>query len=904
MNESWAQRFKRFLRRDSWDAERAREIQSYLEAEAAENIARGMGEEDAWFAARKKFGNPTFIREEIYRMNSLGWLEDLWSDLKYGARVLRLNPGFAIAAILSLALGIGANTAIFQLLDAVRLKTLPVRDPQELVRVRIDPVRSPRGRTGSFTSRYADLTAPLWNDIRAQQQGFSDIAAWDPEDFNLARGGEVRNAQGLWVSGDFFQTLGVAPFMGRLLDSGDDRAGCAASSAVISYAFWQREYAGAPNVLGRTVYLDNVPFQIAGVTSQQFFGVEVGRTYDVAIPMCAEPIVHSDEPWSPRRDWWWISVIGRLKPGWSAEKASAQLRAVSPQMFRDTLPTTYNPSAVKSYLGKLLTAEPVDTGLSQLRNNYSDPLTILLALAGLVLLIACGNLANLLLARASSREKEIAVRLAIGASRRRLIQQLLSESFLLAFTGTACGVVLARWVSELLLSFLRGANPALSVDLATDWRVLGFAAALAIVTTVLFGLAPAIRGTRVAPGAVLKTSGRSNTATRERFGLRRGLVVAQVALSLVLLIGALLFARSLRNLLTQNIGFQQSGIVIADMDFTRANLPAARRLAFQQDLLERARQLPGVQYAAAAADPPLIGGSSNRLVLTGNADESHDESWINFVSPGYFRAISTTILSGRDFSSADSQDSPDVAIVNESFVKKFFPNTNPIGKTFRFEEQPGKPRPLKQIIGIAQDAKFQDLHGDFEPLIYMPLAQNRNPETDTSLILQSSLPMNEIVAAMKDSFGGLTVDMSFTSLPTAVKGLLVGDRLVALLAGFFGLLAELLATIGLYGVMSYVVVRRRNEFGIRMALGAGRGELIAMIMREAGVLLVIGLVIGTALAVAASRAAASMLFHLKPTDPATIAVGIAILAAVAAIASYIPALRASRLDPMLALRDE
>ncbi len=504
MRDGYISRIRRFLRRESWDAERAREIESYLEIEAAENMARGMTAADAWFAARKKFGNTTIVREEIYHMNSLGILETLWSDLRYAARLLRLNPGFAAAAILSLALGIGANTAIFQLLDAVRLRTLPVKNPEELVQVKLD---QPHGRTGSFVTSYPSLTYAMWQEIRAQQEVFSAAAAWAPERLNLAQGGEVRNTDALWVSGDFFATLGVQPMMGRMLNGSDDRPGCGASTAVISYSFWQHEYGGKADAIGKQVSLDGYPFQIVGVTPPSFFGTIVGRTFGVAIPLCSEPLLHGEDAWTPHKDTWWLVMNGRLKPGITAEKAAAQLRAISPQIFAATLPTTYNPGDVTHYLGFKLGVFPGALGLSNLRDAYADPLWLLLGLAGLVLLIACGNLANLMLARASAREKEIAVRLAIGASRGRLIRQLLAESLLLAAIGTVTGALLAQWVSRSLVQFLSTDNRDIFVDLGMDWRVLGFAAGLAGLTCLLFGLAPALRGTNVPPGAVLKAVG-------------------------------------------------------------------------------------------------------------------------------------------------------------------------------------------------------------------------------------------------------------------------------------------------------------------------------------------------------------------------------------------------------------
>jgi predicted permease len=905
MRDSFIARLRRFLRRESWDAERAREIESYLEIEAAENIARGMTAADAWFAARKKFGNPTQVREEIYHMNGLGLLETLWSDFRYGARLLRLNPGFAAAAILSLALGIGANTAIFQLLDAVRLRTLPVKNPQELVQVKLD---TPHGRTGSFVTNYPSLTNAQWEEIRAHQEVFSDVAAWAPEKWNLARGGETRNAQGLWVSGDLFSTLGVQPFMGRLLNASDDRAGCGASNAVISYSFWQHEYGGRPDAIGHEVYLEGYPFQIVGITPPSFFGTVVGHSFDVSIPLCSEPLLHGEDAWMPRKETWWLVVNGRLKPGITVEKATAQLRAVSPQIFEATLPTTYNPSDVKHYLGFKLAAFPGALGVSNLRDAYANPLWLLLALAGLVLLIACGNLANLMLARASAREKEIAVRLAIGASRGRLVRQLLAESLLLAMIGTVLGAVLAQWVSRFLIRFLSTSNNQLFVDLGIDWRVLGFAAGLAALTCLLFGLVPALRGTRVAPGAVLKAAGRGVTSTRERFGLRRVLVVAQVSLSLVLLIGALLFARSLRNLLTMDTGIHDEGVLVADVDFTRENTATDRRVDYMGRMLERVRAIPGVVSAADCYITPLSGGGWNQSVILGgvsvDSKDGKDESWRNMVSSNYFHTLGTPILAGRDFDEHDNLQSPRVSIVNEAFVRTFFNGQDPIGKTFQFQEPVGRVRPLLQIVGVVRDTKYEDLRDELRPISYVPSSQSEHPQLGDTILIRAALPMSEMTAAVKDVLHGGNVDINFTVMHTMIQNSLIGDRLFALLSGFFGLLAELLATIGLYGVMSYMVVRRRNEFGIRMALGAGRLQLIGMIMREAGVMLVIGLVIGTGLALAGSQAATALLYGLKATDPITIVVAIVILSAVAAVASYVPALRASRLDPMIALRDE
>src|ERR1700680_1168865 len=465
----------------------------------------------------------------------------LWQDLRSGLRLLRLNPGFTAVAILSLTLGIGANTAIFQLIDAVRLRTIPVKNPRELAIVRIAD-RS--WNSGSFNGDYAQLTFPMWEQIRQRQQAFSAISVWSNERFNLSTGGEAHYAQGIWVSGDFFNVLGVRPALGRLLSPADDQPGCGAAGVDISYSFWQRHFGGQASVLGKQFTLDGHPFEIIGVTPPGFYGVSVGDSFDVVVPICSDPVIHGEDTRLPVRHSWWLASIGRLKPGWSVAQATAQLQAVSPAVLQETVPPMYDAGGVKHYLAYKFAAFPAETGFSGLREQSAPPLWLFLGLSGLVLLIACANLANLMLARAGSREREIVVRLAIGASRGRLIRQLLSESLLLALAGAACGIFLAVELSDLLVSFISTSRSPIFLDMAMDWRVLGFTAGLAVLTTILFGFPPRIPATGTAPSVVLKAGGRGMTAGRERFGLRRLLVTLQVPLSLVLLVGSLLFVRS------------------------------------------------------------------------------------------------------------------------------------------------------------------------------------------------------------------------------------------------------------------------------------------------------------------------------------------------------------------------
>jgi putative ABC transport system permease protein len=826
-----------------------------------------------------------------------------WQDLRYGVRLLRLNPAFTLVAILSLALGVGANTAIFQLLDSVRLRTLPVRNPQDLASVRI---ADRHWSSGSHEGRYSDITNPMWEQIRDHQQGFSSIFAWAADNFNIAPSGEARNAQGIYVSGDFFKVLEVQPLLGRLITSDDDRRGCGAPASVISYAFWQREYGGQPSVIGRKISIEGHPFPIVGVTAPGFFGAEIGRSYDVAVPICSEPVIRGEDTILDMRHGYWLASMGRLKRGWTLAGATAQLNAISPAILEATVPPVYRPESVKRYMEYRFAAFPASNGFSSLRTEYENPLWMLLGIAALVLLIACANLANLMLARASAREREVGVRLALGASRVRLLRQMLVESLLLAAVGAVVGAVLAQTLSRFLVTFLSTEGAPLFMNLDMDWRVFGFTAALAIVTCVFFGLTPALRSTRVTPVTVLKSAGRGMTSGRERFGLRRVLVVSQVALSLVLLVSALLFVRTLHNLMTLDPGFHQEGLIVADINLANLNLPAARRQDFKRDLLGGVRALPGVTGAADASIIPVSGNSWNGSVLIEGDAKRQFVPWFNRVTPGYFSTLNTQILAGRDFEAHDTLDSPRVAIVNETFVQKFLHGENPVGMHIQKEGYLGEASPMFQIVGLVKDSKYSDLREKPTPLVYLPMAQDDRAGNDSQFLIRSSLPPSVMLPQVKEALlqASRAMVVDFHLLQAQIRDSLIRERLIATLSGFFGSLAVVLATVGLYGVISYMVARRTNEIGIRVALGAQRRDVIAMIMREAGILLGVGTVIGAALSLGVSRAAASLLYGLKPHDPSTVILAIVAIGFVAVFASFLPAHRAAGLDPMKALREE
>jgi putative ABC transport system permease protein len=831
------------------------------------------------------------------------FLAGVWKDLHCGARLLSRSPGFAIVAILSLALGIGANTTIFQLLDAVRLRTLPVMKPEQLARVAI--VNSPHCCTGDLYSSNSDLTGGLWKGVDDQQQGFSAIAAWATNRFNLGEGGEARYANALLVSGDFFHVLGIQPVVGRLIAPVDDYRGCGAQSVVLSYAFWQREFGGRPDVLASKLTLNGHPFQAMGVAPASFYGLEVGQNFDVALPLCSEPVFSTnlkrpslmDSP-----DAWWLAAIGRLKPGWTLERASAQLGAISPGIFAATLPGGYDAIAKKDYLSFHLGALPAATGVSSLRKDYESPLWVLLALSGLVLLIACANLANLMLARASARQREMALRLTLGASRNRLIRQLLAEGLLLAALGTLAGVGLAQILSRALVAFLSPQQNPIFVELTPDWRVLGFAASLAILTCILFGLAPAIQASQTDPGVAMKASARGITAGRGHFLLRRAFVVSQVALSLVLLTAALLFVRSFRNIVTLNAGFQQDHILIADFEFAPLMLPPESQMAFKHELLSRVQAIPGASSAAEVQMVPISqSGWDGNIDIPGAAERQ--DVILNRVSPGYFQTMETPLLVGRDFNQTDTPAAPRKAIVNQAFARKYYGGANPVGKVFHDSDAPDK---TYQVVGMVKDSKFYDLREDPLPTVYVSFTQTNGPEQRSTLMIRSDESLNSLISSINSTANQINPSMviNFTVFKTQIREGLLRERLMATLSGFFGVLATVLAVIGIYGVISYVVIQRKNEIGVRMALGANRSHIVRMVLRDTAILLAIGLAAGTGMTIAAGNAAASMLYGLKPRDPITLAAAIVGIVVVGLAASFLPAHRAANIHPVAALREE
>ncbi len=818
----------------------------------------------------------------------------LAQDLRYAVRSFRQSRTLTAAAILSLALGIGANTAIFSILDAVLLRYLPVDRPEELRQLQI-------GTNTSFTH-------PIFAELSRQQDVFRGVFAWTGSRFNISDGGESRYLDGMMASGGIFNTLGVRPHRGRLFDDSDNRRGGGPGGpvAVISHAFWQGHFGGAEDAIGKRLRLHDVDFTVVGVTPPAFFGVEVGDSFDVLIPLGCEPLIRKRSGLD-ERSFWWLNVMGRPQPGLAPEQLNARLKALSQGIFEATMPPDWEPGEKAEYRSNVLSSSAAGTGTSDLRERYGAALWLLMAITGLVLLIACANIANLLLSRGEARQREIAVRLALGASRGRLLRQLLTESLLLSLAGAALGIGVARWAANLLVWLLSTPRSRVFLDLALDWRLLAFSAALAVLTAVLCGLAPALRATRVDPHAALKSGARSVSA---RFGFGKALVGLQVALSLILVAGAGLFLRTFLGLAWLDPGFDRENVLTARVSFDRAALsPEREQLAFDE-LLRQARSLPGVELAALAALTPVSGMMwNNEIFVKGFTPQGPRErvAYVNAVSSQYFRTLGMKLLSGRDLADTDTPNAPRVAVVNQQFARKFFGGADPVGRAFsKRGDKPGS-QDLYQVVGLVGDAKYGSLRDEVPPTIFLAQVQEVKPKMFGGLTLIARTPQQTAaLGAIRDAAVQVhpRVSLEFRTLASQVDGNLRQERLLASIASAFAVLALLLAGVGLYGMMSYLVERRRSEIGIRMALGAGASNVRGLILRDALVVSVLGLAVGLVATAALSRLLGKLIFGVRPGDPATLAAAAAVLLVTALAAGLGPAVRASRLDPMRALREE
>jgi predicted permease len=823
-------------------------------------------------------------------------IADLWQDLRYGARMLIKSPGFTAVAALSLALGIGANTAIFSLVDKVMIRKLPVEEPDRLVTV---SVNSGRGLGTVFT--YPDFA-----DYRARNEVFEDLVCYAQRALTLNEGGRAERIQGTIVSGNYFTALRVRPALGRGFLAEEDKTRGTHPVVMLSYGLWQRRFGADPGLVGKAVNLNGVNFTVVGIAPPEFTGTVPGITPDVYVPVMMQgqvsPSWKMDPLFGPRsRNLSWLEVLGRLKPGISREQAASAMTVLGSQVAS----ANPNPDGSPRFEPKFA-LEDGGRGHTYLLRDLRFPLQMLMATVGLILVIASANVANLLLARAGARQKEIAVRLAIGAGRARLIRQLLTESALLSTLGGVGGLALAASISGLVISYTPpNAFSALTLDNRLDWRVLGFTLAISLLTGILFGLAPALSASRSDLVSTLKDETSLLGKRVRRLSLRNLLVVAQVALSVIVLVGAGLCVRSLQKLLAVDAGFDPSKILVMSADVSLSGYDNERGLRFFSDLLERVKLLRGVEAVSVAAQTPLSSGVNSILKAEGYTPESGEDlsSDFNIVGPDYFLTMNIPLLHGREFGMSDVATAPQVVIINETAARRFWPNQNPVGRRLTLGRAPDEE--VRDIVGVVKDSKYRRLNEEARPAMYSPFAQDYR--ANMTLHVRTADEPGAMVAAVRREAQALDASLPLYGVRTLEEqksNSLYTSRLAATLLTVFGLLALGLAAVGLYGVMTYAVNRRVRELGIRMALGAQSRDVLKLVLTQGVKLALLGVGIGLLAAFALTRWMESLLFGVRPTDPLTFTVITVVLTLVALVACWIPARRATKVDPLIALRGE
>jgi predicted permease len=868
------------------------EIRSHLDLQIEDNLQRGMSPNEARYEALRKFGGVEQVKESYRDRRNLPAVDSTLQDLRYGLRILLKHRGFTAVAVLSLALGIGANTAIFSLIDAVLLKMLPVERPEQLYFIKNVGPRRPDGGAPPY---------PCFERFRDQNHSFTGLAAFAQRDIRVNIDGQREEVTGQFVSGNYFSLLGVSPLLGRALSPADDatpeKGGPDGYVAVISHNFWARRFGRNPDVIGKVIHVGNDPVTIIGVTPPEFYGLIPGAEIDISLPTMFQGARLLADKSS-----WWFNAVGRLRPGASVEQARAELDAIF-QPFMDE--TSISAETRRDAFARIDLA-PASKGLDTLRRQFSRPLQALMVIVALVLLIACANVANLLLARAEGRRKEFAVRLALGASRLRLLRQMLTESLLLVSFGGLLGLLFAHWGGAFLTGFFGAGQNRLSVNLALDHRVLLFTGAVALLTGLIFGLAPALRATRIDPNPALKDSSSASSRSRSRFG--RSLVIAQAALCLLLLVGAGLFLQTLRNLKNVDAGFRREGVMTIRVNPGAAVYQGEKLANLWKDILARVERLPGARSASLSSLYPLDGNDRGvRVDVAGFTPsfERDKDIRLNQVSPGFFQTFGIGLLQGRAFTEGDNETAPKVALLNETAARFYFGDRSPIGGQLSFKR--GATVAQYQVVGVVRDSRYQSLREPDTRLVYLPMLQSLDQMGRLVLAVYGDGRTADLINATRNELLAAGPDILLTNITTLneqVDQSLLRERLVASLALFFGLLALLLAAIGLYGVLSYEVARRTNEIGIRMALGASANRIVRSVMRETALWVTLGAGIGLGAALATTRWLESLLFGLKPHDPLTIGLAVLLLLMVAAIAGYLPARRASRTDPLVALRHE
>lgn len=875
-------KWKTLLHRRRLDRDLEAELRFHLDARTEMNLAHGMSADNALKAAHRQFGNPTFIRESCRELWSFIWIESLWRDICYAVRSLVKSPTFTFAAVLSLGLGIGVNVAVFSLVNAVALRTLPVPHPEQLVIL-----------TGSENGdKKPNFLAGTFSVLNAEQHVLAGLCASGDLSLRQVRvaGSPEPLAQvaGKLVSENYFTVLGVGAIRGRFFDAGEN----AHAVAVISSGFWKQQFQSAPNAIGSTIGINGTAVTIIGVTPADFFGESVGTVPDIWLPLGLQRLAAG--PILPLR------LLGRRAMGISDAQAAAVLTTIY-QNWEDSQPLLASRyQANRAKIRYHIIIEPGSQGLEDMREKFSKPLWMLMGIVGLILLLTCCNLASLLMARAAARRHEFGLRIALGASRRRIVQQLLIESMLTAGLGGGVGVGVAALIAPLLLRLFSDRDLPYVVTDTLDLRVLAFAICLCALSSLLFGLFPALHATKVDVNSILKGNVGNQLGTLRSQRVSKGLVVVQVASSLVLLVAALLLIRSLYGLYHIDSGFRRENLVLVKVPMSTAVRLQAN---LQTDLLQRTNTIPGVRNAGLAMSAPLVGPASvQEVTISGQANGQR--VGVNYISPGYFQTVGTNLLQGRDFGQQDAPNSPKVAIVNRTIRERYFAGQSPIGRQISLGSSFNSTRAL-EIIGVAEDAKYDSLRMPNQPFVFVPLAQATVPVF--YVVIRSVGDPNAFLATLRRTFSDVAPELSaseITTMEQRIDRTLVKERSMTDGCLAFGLLALILTCVGLYGTVSYGLAQRIPEFGLRMALGASPADAMRLVLREALLLLAAGFAMGIPAAIAASRLLRNLVFGLTTVDPTSYAAASAVLILVALGAAYLPAHRASKVDPIVALRNE
>jgi predicted permease len=899
---------KALLHKNQRSLEMDEELRAFQEASAEEKTRSGLSPHEAQRAARIEMGSIETVKEKVRSSTWESTAESIAHDIRFSLRMMAKSPGFTAVAILSLALGIGANTAIFTLLNAIMLRPLPVQNPQQLV---LFGAGKSVGSNGSLPNGSSELFSyPFYQEFRNQTDVFSGVVAMSSVQFGghaSIAGAPVEQVHIDLVSGTYFPLLGVPPALGRTLSEADDQAAGSGPVAVVSYNWWQNHLGGDPSALGRTVNIQSHPYTIIGVAQPGFLGTTVGRPADLWIPLSMQKEISPG--WNGLDDKFFQSLylIARLKPGVTAEQASVHTNLLFKRILRsDYVGSNPSQKELDTIEHARIDLTPFANGLSPLRPTFSVPLEILMAIVGLVLLIACANIANMLLARGVARAREVAVRMALGASRARIVLQLLIESTLLACIGAALGMALAWKASSLLLRMATSGPRPIPIDVTPDLRVLSFTLLLTVLTALLFGIMPALRATSLQLTPALK-KGPGSIPVTSRSNLAHGLITGQIALSILLLAAAGLFLRSLVNLTSVDTGFDRNNVLVFSLDEYAANLPADSHLVqLQQQIETRVQTLPGVQAASFSmftfnqgmwSDPVTVQGASR------TPENNHDVLY-NVVGDGFFSTIGLPLQAGRWFTPQDNEHAPQVAIINETMQRRFFPDSSAIGRRFGLGDDPAHGGDI-EIIGVVKDGKYVALGETKRMAAYFPYTQRIQYFSNFSV--RYSGDRQQIISAVRQAIAQVNPNILVSNISTLaeqVNASIATQKLVTQLSVVFGMLAILLSSIGIYGVMTYNVVRRTNEIGIRIALGAQSSGVLWMILKESLILLAIGVALGIPATLAATRTIKSQLFGLSPTDPLTFIAAALAISVVTLLAAWFPAHRATKVDPIIALRYE